>query len=112
MDLSREVIVASYRDASNHKNLNEVVVSGAFPENQIKDILDCRYDGENFIPEQIGWSLMRGWDVNENDRPYADIDIASFEETDDEPTIDMIAEETFQAFLACKDKWDSVTYLP
>lgn len=101
-----------YRDASNYKNINEVVVSGVFSEIQIKDILDCRYDGESFIPEQIGWPLIRGWDVNEDDHPFADIDIDCFEETDDEPTIDMTAEETFQAFLACKNKWNSVTYLP
>ena len=100
-----------YRDASNYKCTNSIVVHGEISEDQVKTILDC-CDGENFIPEQIGWDLLRGWDITEDDHCYAELDSNSFEPTDDDATSDMTVDEMVQAFRSCKQKWNPGKYAP
>lgn len=42
-----------YRDASNYKRPNEVIVQGTFTSKQIDTIISCLDEGEYFIPDQI-----------------------------------------------------------
>lgn len=44
-----------YRDASNYKQHNEVVVPGTFTQEQIEAIIGCLDAGEYFIPVQVGF---------------------------------------------------------
>lgn len=101
-----------YRDASNYKSFNSIIVSGTFSQEQVKEILSCCKDGDTFIPEQIGWDLVRGWDINEDDHPYAEIDEASFVPTDKKTTSDDSALDVLNKFRQCKNCWDSVRYQP
>lgn len=48
-----------YRDASNYKKINQVIVSGTFDEAQKESIQDCLSEGEYFIPRQVGFPEMR-----------------------------------------------------
>ncbi len=81
------------------------------PEQQ-KEILSCCEDSERFIPEQIGWDLIRGWEVTDNDHPFAELEENSFTYTDDEPTSDMSVDEMMKAFKEAKDNWDDLKYMP
>lgn len=101
-----------YRDACNYKTQNTVVVPGIISKEQIEKIINCCIDKEMFIPEQIGWDLLRGWDVTEDDHPYAELDKDSFEYTDDGPTCDMSVEELIAAFQKAKNNWDDEKYAP
>ncbi len=65
-----------------------------------------------FIPEQIGWDLIRNWDVTEDDHPYAELGEHSFVGTDMEPTSEMSVDQMLVAFRNCKGKWDSVRFAP
>ena len=44
-----------YRDASNYKKTNQVIVSDTFDEAQKESIQDCLFEGEYFIPRQVGF---------------------------------------------------------
>lgn len=101
-----------YRDACNYKTMNEVVVAGEITEEQIKKLLECCEDGERFIPEQIGWDLVRGWDITEDDHCYAELNERSFSPTDNAQTTDLTVDQMIDAFLGAKGKWDEVKYAP
>lgn len=48
-----------YRDASNYKAYNEVIIKGKISPEQINQIMECLDDGEYFIPCQIGFPEIR-----------------------------------------------------
>lgn len=100
-----------YRDASNFKTQNEVVIKGQITRDQAKEILSCCEGGE-FIPEQIDWPLERGWDISEDDHCFAELEDHSFEPTDSPATVDMTAEQVMEAFRAAKGNWDAARYAP
>ena len=100
-----------YRDACNYKTQNQIIVSGTVSDDQVSEILAC-CEGEYFIPEQIGWDLLRGWDVTEDDHPYAELDADSFQLTDEPATSSMTIDEVVMAFKSSKDKWDPAKYSP
>lgn len=96
-----------YRDASNYKVWNTVVLSGQITEEQKKQIFDCLAEGDNFIPSQVGLPEKRFETINEDDGPYFELDTSyAFEETEDEPTVDMSVDELVDAFRQCKGKWN------
>ena len=103
-----------YRDASNYKSPNQVIVAGTITEEQKEAILQTLEDGTYFIPEQVGLDLYRGWDITEDDHPFCELDIEKdFYETeeaaDDENfTVDNLV----AAFLSTGGKWDADEYAP
>ena len=100
-----------YRDAGNWKTFMFMIVKGIITEEQIKEIRSCCLDGiSEFVPEQIGWPLVRGWDITEDDHCVCELD--EFVETDDAPTHEFTADDVVKAFRDCKGKWDMVTYAP
>ena len=101
-----------YRDASNYKTWNEVTVKGQFTKDQINEILDCCENHEYFIPEQIGWDLLRGWDVTEDDHCYGELNEENFEPTDKPVTLDISVDDVLKLFRDSKDKWDAAKYAP
>lgn len=95
-----------YRDASNWKKYNEVVVSGTFTADQISEIVRCLNDGEYFIPKQVGFPEIRFEKINEDDHCWFELCKNDFEEVETDPTIDMTAGEVIEKFLAARGKWE------
>ena len=101
-----------YRDASNYKTWNEVVLKGTITPEQVDTILSFCEGKESFIPEQIGWPLLRDWDVTEDDHCFGELNKDGFEPTDKEATVDMTVEEAVEKFKAVNRQWDCDTYAP
>ena len=103
-----------YRDRSNYKTTNEFIISGWVTERQKKEIADCLEDGQYFIPEQIGLPLTRGWDINDDDHPYCELDPeCDFFETAQPPADpEFTAEKLVALFREAKGKWDPAKYAP
>lgn len=103
-----------YRDASNYKSPNQVIVAGTITEEQKEAILQTLEDGTYFIPEQVGLDLYRGWDITEDDHPFCELDVEKdFYETeeaaDDE---NFTVDDLVAAFLSTGGKWDADEYTP
>ena len=105
-------ITYQYRDASNYKTQNEVIVKGQITMDQAKEILDCCESGEFFIPEQIGWDITRGKEVTEDDHCFCELGNGSFEPTDKNATLDISVDDVVKLFHNAKDNWDAATYAP
>lgn len=99
-----------YRDASNYKVYNDVVVSGTFTVEQIEQITDSLEDGMYFIPEQIDWPVERFGSVTDDDHPWCELCENDFETTEQNPTIPMTPEKVVECFVKAKNNWDEVTY--
>lgn len=95
-----------YRDASNYKQHNEVVVPGIFTPEQIEAIIGCLDAGEYFIPVQVGFPEERFEDITEDDHCWFELSRYGFEETDAEASIDMAPDEVVAKFLEAKGNWD------
>ena len=91
-----------YRDADNYKMQNECVIEGTLTEDQKQQILDCRFDGEWFIPKMVGLPEERfgEWD-DQADHPYFELYEHSFEETSLSPTVRVKGEDLVTAFKRC-----------
>lgn len=79
-----------YRDASNYKKINQVIVSGTFDEIQKESIQNCLSEGEYFIPRQVGFPEIRFDKLTEDDHCWFELSV----------------EDVVNAFLAAKDNWD------
>lgn len=94
-----------YRDASNYKVQNEIVVEGEYDKEDVEAILGCCEDGEYFVPENVGWPLERFSEVTEDDHCFAELDDDSFELVDDPATDVLIGTEwrpmTIGEVVAC-----------
>ena len=99
-----------YRDASNYKVYNDVVVSGTFTVEQIGQITDSLEGGMYFIPEQIYWPVERFGSITDDDHPWCELCENDFETTAQKPTIPMTAAEVVDCFVEAKNNWDEVTY--
>lgn len=75
-----------YRDASNYKKSNEVVLEGEFTEEDVDRIMATLQDGMYFIPENVGLDCERFVDWTEDDHPYCELYRDDFELTDEKPT--------------------------
>lgn len=101
-----------YRDASNYKQGHEVVVAGEIRYNKIKDKLD---DGVYFIASQVGLpDIQTKWREkgypfpSEDDHVYCELRKDDLKFTDQNPTIDLTAEELRNNFLAVEE-WDELS---
>jgi len=95
-------ITYSYADSDNYKKNHSTVVDGPLSEEQIKEMMESRLDGEYFIPSHVGLTDLQG------DDPFVDhqwhrIEEDDFEETTDQPTESLTAAQLFSNF--CKAKW-------
>lgn len=99
-----------YRDADNYKKLNMVVVKGTISDAEIREIIGCLHDGEEFIPCQIGFPEERFADRTSADHCWFELDAASFVKTKLQPTLDMAAEEVVERFKEAKGHWNESLY--
>ena len=101
-----------YRDASNYQMPQHEVIKGLITEDQITRILTCLYDGEYFIPSQVGLSEKRFADTpTDDDHCWFELDYDSFQPTEEEPTVNMTPLELADKFDMAADKWDETAWL-
>lgn len=95
-----------YRDASNYKKPNMVIVSGSISEEQRQTIMDCLDKGEYFIPHLVRLPEIR-FDTysEEDDHPWFELHDCAFSDTEEPPTVAISADELVKAFQARKDCW-------
>ena len=86
-----------YRDGSNYKVPNKVIVPGRYTDEQIKTIINCLDDGMYFIPDKVGFPEKKFDTETEDDHPWFELDELDFEES---------PEEVVDLFLAAKDHWE------
>ena len=100
-----------YRDASNYKTCNSVVLKGAMTPEMFEEMKSCCEDHyESFIPEQLGLYLLRDWEITEDDHPYAELE--GYELVPNKPDTDMTPEELLEKFREAKDNWHPEEYEP
>ena len=87
-----------YRDASNYKVYNEAVINGILSVEDIETILECRFDGNWFIPRRVGLPEKRFEEWTEDDTDYFELDEDSFEIVEEEPTVDITPEKLVKLF--------------
>lgn len=102
-------IVYRYTDASNYHARNEAVLKGVLTDEQKQVILGCLDGGEFFIPGAVGLDVELPWEfVPQDDHPFWMIDVDSFEETLQKPTVNVTLEAFVQAFVDNKDRWEQL----
>lgn len=99
-----------YRDASNYKNWNEVIIKGRLTPKQKEDIISTLNEGLWFIPEQVGLPVERFSDVTEDDHCWCELELENINDTDLPATELGTAQEIYDAFMAVNGNWDDVTY--
>lgn len=101
-----------YRDASNYKAYNEVIIKGKISPTQINQIMECLEDGEYFIPCQIGFPEIRIGKVDpEVDHCWFELELSSFQFTSEPETVEITAEELVQAFRKARGNWDKFLWM-
>ena len=95
-----------YRDGSNYKIRQSVVLRGTLTKKEIDQIFS-KLDGIWFIPRQVGLPEERFEESNEDDHCYFEMQ----EITDTNEGVDEVltAKEMYANFMAVKE-WDCVKY--
>lgn len=95
-----------YRDASNYKQPNTAIVSGAISEEQRRTIMDCLDEEEYFIPHLVGLPEIRFDSYSMmDDHRWFELQDSAFSDTEESPTVEISAEELVKAFQSRKDRW-------
>lgn len=87
-----------YRDASNYKKANAVVIRGAFLHSDEETILASLNEGEFFIPRQVGLPEERFDKLSEDDHCW--FEYMEMGLTDAKPTIDLSVAQLVERFRA------------
>ncbi len=95
-----------YRDASNYKVTNEVIIFGSISDYQINIIIGCLDSGEYFIPDQVGLPEERFGEFTEDDHCWFALQKDDFEATKEKPNVHMTVNELVRKFLEAKGNWD------
>ena len=94
-----------YRDGGNYKQFNEVVIKGEFSLEQLRPHL---YNGDFFVPSEVGLEDLQEYPYQDYDHVWHELDSA--EPTEDEPTVEISAEEIVSRFSAAGAvKWETRT---
>lgn len=102
-----------YRDASNYKQSEEVIVLGEYTADEKSDIMDSLDDltDGGFIPQQVGLPALQERMVDypsEDDHCWHEIE--EIELTNEEPTLQINIHELVKRFKEAKGNWDDLTY--
>ena len=102
-----------YRDASNYKQQNIVILAGELSPAEVRTILNNRSDGEYFIPAQVGLPEKRFDEVTEDDHCWFELSEYSFAMTPEEPTVKITTKELVEKFKKIGPYgWDDIGYAP
>ena len=100
-----------YRDASNYKTCNSVILEGEITPEQYTEMQECCDDHhEMFVPEQLGLDLIRDWETTADDHPWAELD--GYEYTNENRDVAMTVEELLELFRKAKENWRPEDYEP
>lgn len=86
-----------YRDASNYKEGEEVIISGELSPEGLGSIIKALYDKEYFIPPQVGMEDLQPRMISfpsEDDHVWHTLNESCFHKTDEEPTTNHEIEDT------------------
>jgi len=86
-------ITYQYRDASNYKEFDTVIISGLLSLNNIEEYL---YDREFFIPSEIGLKDLQPENLNQDDHIWHEI--LEIVHTHEKPTVNITAEKIISNF--------------
>jgi hypothetical protein len=89
-----------YRDASNWKQFETVVLAGEISQQDIDLIMSKLEDGNLFIPEQVGLSSLQGkWPLlNNDDHIWHELRRDDLKIVDISPTISVTTKELVENF--------------
>jgi hypothetical protein len=91
-----------YRDASNYKEFDTVIIRGQLSLNDIEKYL---YEKEFFIPSEIGLKDLQPEILNQDDHIWHEI--LEVSHTNDEATVKITAEKVISNFRrASLDEWN------
>lgn len=79
-----------YRDGSNYKQYNEVIIAGTLTQQEKNDIVKALDEGQYFIPSQVGLCDLQERMIafpNDDDHVWHELNIKDITETENEPTI-------------------------
>ena len=60
------------------------------------------------MPSAVGFEEVRFDTFGDADHAFFELNIYSFEETDEAPTVEMTPDEVVAAFESCYNKWDEL----
>jgi hypothetical protein len=95
-------ITYQYRDASNYKEFDTVIISGLLSLNDIEEYL---YEKEFFIPSEIGLKDLQSENLNQDDHIWHEI--LDISHTQEKPAINITAEKIISNFKkASLEEWN------
>lgn len=95
-----------YRDESNYKSYQSVILNGLITKDQIAKILQSLPDCTYFIPEYVNFPSERNWDFNPQvDDAFWEMDKNSFSKTTEEPTIECTPDDIVKRFCDLESEW-------
>jgi hypothetical protein len=95
-------ITYQYRDASNYKEFDTVIICGILSLNDIKKYL---YDKEFFIPSEIGLKDLQPENLNQDDHIWHEI--LETKNTHEKPTANITAKKIIANFRkASLEEWN------
>ena len=104
-----------YRDGSNYKQPNSIVVPGRYSEEQIKTIISCLDFGLEgqvyFVPRKVGFPEKRFDKITDDDVLVFELTEFDFEPTSEKPQIESTPEEIVELFKKNKGHWEEGVYL-
>jgi hypothetical protein len=98
-----------YRDASNWKRFNTIILEGELKPQDIDFIFDCLEDQLLFLPEQVGLpTLQKDWEsLDERDHVWHELDRKDIRLVNESPTTFMTAKAFLEKFRPVYFKgWD------
>ncbi len=87
------LITYQYRDASNYKQFDTVIIHGQF---SLSDIEEYLYENEFFIPSEIGFKDLQPEILNQDDHIWHEI--LEINHTHEKPTANISADEIISNF--------------
>ena len=113
-----------YRDGSNYKRYNTVIVKGKMTSAHLARIEKCLFDGEYFVPRSVGLPEERStdyrtdddhcwfeWEIYQDDATGEyDLDYSGVELTDTEANVDLTVDELVANFEAVQ-QWDETGWM-
>lgn len=101
-------IMYLYRDASNYKKYSEEVVAGELDSDQERQIKESLFEGEFFLPAQVGLPDSNRFYGTDDDHPW--FELCECVPTTQEATAEVSAVQLVQNFVATRENWDILKY--
>ena len=101
-----------YRDGSNYKVYNEVILAGRMTDEEKQTILDSLYDGDGFVPHAVGLPAEKFDSETDDDTPFFELTKDDFEDVVAAvtPGIDFDVHELVKRFAAAKGLWEKYAF--